>query len=150
LHPKGFVLRLLRTAFAFLLLFPSRGAPLSARSKGSTTSRVDQDYVLALATADRLLHAWQTQDEEAGILMLTDRLKQRTSQDMVQNFFSSGAVTRESFEIGRGKKVGPKRYAFPVALFQKSAGHAHKWMRPQNSGLVVVKAGDDWAIDQLP
>jgi hypothetical protein len=105
---------------------------------------------LALATADRFLHAWQTQDEEAGILLLTDRLKQRTSQDAVQEFFSSGAVTRESFEIGRGKKLGPNRYAFPVALFQKSPGHAHKWMRPQNSGLVVVKAGSDWAIDQLP
>lgn len=142
-------MRFLRIAFAFLLLFPSR-APLSARAKSTAPAAVDQDYVSALATADRFLHAWQTRDEEAGILLLTDRIKQRTGEEALLDFFSSSTVARESFEIGRGKKLGPNRYEFPVALFARPAGHGHKWMHPQATALVVVKAGSEWAVDKLP
>jgi hypothetical protein len=138
-------------AFAFLLLFPAWAAPLSVRSKGSSASLVGQDYIIALATADHFLHAWQTQDAEAGILLLTDRLKLRTHEDVLQNFFSSSAYTRQSFEIGRGKKLRSGRYEFPVALFQKSSSETGKRAHPQASALVVVRAGkNDWAIDKLP
>jgi hypothetical protein len=142
-------LRLIRSvliSLGTLLLF---AAPLVAKSKPSVP--VDQDYVSALATADHFLHAWQTQDQETGILMLTDRLKQKAAEDALQSFFSSAAHTRQSFEIGRGKKLGPGRYEFPVALFQKSSANPRKWTYPQTSALVVAKAGkNDWAIDKLP
>jgi hypothetical protein len=120
-----------------------------ARSNGSQTAPVDQNYVSALATADRFLHAWQTQDEESGILMLTDRARQHTSEEALQGFFTSGVVTRDGFEIGRGRKLRLNCYEFPVALFQKSSPH-HKWVQPQSSTLVVVKSGSEWAIDRLP
>jgi hypothetical protein len=111
---------------------------------------VDPDYVIALSAANHFLHAWQTNDQETGILMLTDRLKQKTSQDLLSVFFSSTSYARQSFEIGRGRKLGPGRYRFPVTLFQNS-GKATKMMRPQSSTLVVIRAGkDDWAIDRLP
>lgn len=112
---------------------------------------MDQDYVFALATADHFLHAWQNQDEEAGILLFTDRLKQRMDEDLVEAFFSSRTATRQGFEIGRGKKLAAGRYEFPVALFQKAFGHGRKRIHPATSALVVVKSGkNDWAIDQLP
>jgi len=142
--------RLIRLAFPSLLFFTLPTMPLAGKSRGSIRSAVDQDYISALATADRFLQAWQTRDEEAGILLLTDRVKQRTRQNAVQEFFSSGAITRESFEIGRGRKLGSNRYQFPVTLFHKPSGHAHKWMHPRTSALVVVRAGSDWAIDKLP
>jgi hypothetical protein len=124
--------------------------PSFGKSRASGTP-VDQDYVLALATADHFLHAWQTQDEEAGLLMLTDRIRQRTSEDLVRTFFSSPTYPRTSYEIGRGRKRGSDRYEFPVALFQPSSRNGHKWMRPLTSTLTVVRSGkSEWAIDNLP
>ena len=143
-------MRLIRTACVSLLLLSTGAVPLSGKSKGSGTP-LEQDYVFALAAADHFLHAWQTQDTEVGILLLTDRLKQRTQEDVLQTFFSSSAYTRQGFEIGRGKKLGRGRYEFPVALFQRPSAEANKRAHPQASALVVVRTGkNDWAIDKLP
>jgi hypothetical protein len=122
----------------------------SASAKSKTNSPVDSEYILALGTANDFLRAWQTRDREAGILLLTDRLKQRTSEDALENFFSCMAGKAQSFEIARGIKVAPGRYRFPVSLFQKPANRV-KWLRPQASSLVVVRTGgSEWSIDKLP
>jgi len=122
-----------------------------ASAKSKTNSSVDSEYVLALGTANDFLRAWQTQDREAGILLLTDRLKQRTSEDALVSFFSCMSGKSQSFEIARGKRVAPGRYRFPVSLFQKPASPGTRWLRPQTSSLVVVRTrGSEWSIDKLP
>jgi hypothetical protein len=133
-----------RTLVASLLLLifavPSPG-------KSKTAPPVDPDYVYALATANHFLHAWQTQDQETAILLLSDRLKQRTSESSLDALLTSAISKPQSFEIGRGKKLAPGRYQFPIALFQAKA----KWTHPQTAALVVVKnSNNDWAIDKLP
>jgi hypothetical protein len=108
----------------------------------------DSDYISALSAANHFLYAWQTNDQETGILMLTDHMKQKTLEKALASFFSSSAATSQSFEIGHGRKLGPGRYKFPVTLFQTNA---NRRTRPQASTLVVVRAGkNDWAIDKLP
>ena len=135
---------MIRTLVASLLLVIF-AVPSSGKSK--TAPPVDPDYVYALATANHFLHAWQTQDQETAILLLSDRLKQRTSESLLNALLSSNISKPQSFEIGRGKKLAPGRYQFPIALFQAKA----KWTRPQTASLVVVKNGyNDWAIDRLP
>jgi hypothetical protein len=122
-----------------------------ASAKAKINPSVDSDYVLALGTANDFLRAWQTQDREAGILLLTDRLKQRTSEDALVDFFSCTTGKSQSFEIARGKKVAPGRYRFPVSLFQKPANPGTKWLRPLASSMVVVRTGGrEWSIDKLP
>ena len=139
--------------FLLLAILP---ASLSAKPFASARATkpvppVDAEYVLALAAANNFLHAWQTGDPEAGLLLVTDRLRQRTTENALVNFFSPGPSQWQSFEIGRGKKLAPGRYQFPVSLFQKSAAANCRWMRPETSVLIVVKAGkNDWAIDRLP
>jgi hypothetical protein len=151
---KDFLLRLFRSLLTCLLALAVSGLPALGRSKGSPP--LDPDYVLALATANDFLHAWQTQDQETGILLLTDRLKQRTPENALDSFFSPNGCKRQSFEIGHGKRLGAGRYQFPVSLFQRPAQTAPKkntlgWTHPQTSALVVVKTGkNDWAIDKLP
>ena len=116
-----------------------------------TPRTVDADYITALSTANGFLHAWQMQDRETGILLLTDRLKQRTPEDALMSFFSSPTAHTQSFEIQRGKKLAPGRYRFPISLFQHAATSGSKWMRPQTSSLIVVKTGkSEWCIDKLP
>lgn len=135
---------LIRT-FIVLLLLVTTTVPSWSKSK--TAPPVDPDYIYALATANHFLHAWQTQDQETAILLLSDRLKQRTSESSLDALLSSNVSKPQSFEIGRGKKLAPGRYQFPIALFQAKA----KWTHPQAAALVVVKNGNnDWAIDRLP
>jgi hypothetical protein len=131
-----------------LLLALAMSLPASAKSGAARTP--DAEYVSALATANRFLHAWQVQDHEAGLLLLTDAAKRQTSEDHLDLFFSSQGWSQEGFEINRGKRLKAGRYEFPVALWQTSAGKNQK-PRPRFSEIVVVRTGkDEWAIDKLP
>ena len=133
-----------------LLLAQPFPTALAARPKPRTAT-FDRDYASALATADRFLHAWQTQDEESGLLLLTDRVRQHTDENKLRDFFSSGRNYSPGYEIGRGRRLSAARYKFPVALFAGDAGHPHRPRRPQAYALIVVRIGrEDWAIDKLP
>jgi hypothetical protein len=108
----------------------------------------ESDYVAALATANRFLHAWQTRDEVTGILMLTDNAKKHTSEENIGIFFSTAASP--AYEIARGKKIRTGRYVFPIALFDLPQ-NPHDPKRARQLQLVVCRTGkDDWAIDKLP
>jgi len=105
--------------------------------------------VAALACANRFLTAWQTQDHETGILLLTDAAKHQISEDRLQAFFAPGSAIQQGYEISRGKKLKPGRYTFPVALFE--IGPDHKWVHPRFTQIIVVNSSkDDWAVDKLP
>jgi len=136
---------------AFLLLSFSVTMPVSgvARTRpGLISPRPDRGYVSALAAANRFLQAWQNQDHETGLLMLTDAAKQRSSEDRLEVFFTSGLDA--AYEIARGRKMKDGRYSFPVTLFPSQKDTA-KPDRPQKSKMVVVQAGkNEWAIDRLP
>lgn len=104
----------------------------------------DPSYGPALAAANRFLHAWQTQDHETGIMMLTDSARQHASREQLQDFFSSGPEA--AFEIQRGKRLNAAEYSFPVVLLNPSSSPS-----PHVCKIVVVKAGkDDWAVGKLP
>jgi hypothetical protein len=108
----------------------------------------DPGYASDLAAANRFLQAWQNQDHETGLLMLTDIAKQKSSEDRLEAFFASGHDA--AYEIARGRKLKTGCYAFPVALFTSLPDSA-SGVRPQKSQIVVVRAGkDEWAIDKLP
>ena len=134
---------MIRTLIASLLLV-TFAVPSSGKSKTAPT--VDLDYVYALATANHFLQAWQTRDEETAVLLLSDRLKQHTRESSLDTLLTSNVSKPQSFEIGRGRKLAPGRYQFPVALFQAKA----RWTHPQTAALVVVKNGNEWTIDKLP
>ena len=122
---------------------------LLATAKPSASTVADADYVSALAAANRFLYAWQTQDHETGLLMLTDAAKHHTSEDRLRQFFSPGPATQHAFEISQGKKLQTGRYTFPVALF--GIREDQRWIHPHFSQIVVIRTGkDDWAIDKLP
>ncbi len=140
----------LPTAFiCFFLLLSSAGVartrPKPSHERSHTV--VDRDYVNALAAANRFLYAWQSQDEESGVLMLTDSAKHHTSADHLNSFFSPNAGVQQSYEITRGRKLGAVRYSFPVSLLITGKGSG--W-HVRYSHIVITKAGDDWVVDGLP
>jgi hypothetical protein len=137
-----------RPATLLLLFFILCSISLARVPKNSSrlinSAYSDPAYGPALAAANRFLHAWQTQDHETGIMMLTDSAREHASREQLQEFFSSGPEA--AFEIQRGKRLDAAEYAFPVVLFDQSSSP-----RPHVCRIVVVKAGkDDWAVDKLP
>jgi hypothetical protein len=134
-----------------LILLPA-GFPLYAKSRPAKASvNTDPDYVLALAAANRFLYAWQAEDQENGILMMTDTAKHRTSEERLQSFFAPGAGVQQTYEIGRGRRLHAGQYSFPVTLFACTDGNPARTSHPRSSEIVVVKAGEhDWAVDKLP
>ena len=129
----------LLTMVSLFVLVPSL---VLARAKPKAAT-VDNDYVPALATADRFLHAWQTQDQEDGLMMLTDAAKRHWSEERLLEFFSPGEHV--AYQISAGKRLKAGCYAFPVALLVG----ADK-VRRRFSEIVVLRTGRDWAVDQLP
>jgi hypothetical protein len=150
LSGRQLALVLLAGSFAAILC-----ASVAAKSKPlpAISSRPDPGYISALSAANRFLQAWQNQDHETGLLMLTDAAKQHSSEEKIAVFFSSGADA--AYEIARGKRLKTGIYTFPVTLF---ASHSHTTQsstnqptRPQKSEIIVVRTGkDEWAIDKLP
>lgn len=139
-----------RSALCVVLLSAmafAKNVPAAHSSSSHSSSSVESDYISALATANHFLYAWQSQDEEDGILMLTDVAKHHTSQDKLDLFFSHASIA--SYQVYRGKKIAKGRYVFPVALFTAISGkntRTHSYY----SQIVIFQTGSDWAIDKLP
>jgi hypothetical protein len=97
-----------------------------------------------LAAANRFLHAWQTQDHDTGIMMLTDAARQQVSSEKLQEFFSP--TDHAAYEIQRGRRVNGGEFIFPVVLF----GTAQN-AQPHPSRLVIMRTGkDEWVVNRLP
>ena len=104
----------------------------------------DSSYRSALAAANRFLQAWQAQDHETGILMLTDRARQQASSDKLQEFFSPG--DHAAYEIRHGRRLNGGEYVFPVVLFGTSQNSQSRVCR-----LLMIHTGkEEWAVNRLP
>jgi hypothetical protein len=121
---------------------------LSGRTKPAPP--VDPEYISALTAANNFLHAWQAHDEEAGMLLLSDQLREHSTVAAVSTFFS--AHPQQTYEITRGRKLANGRYQFPITLWQAPASSAStSHPKPHTSMLLVTRtAKDDWLIDNLP
>jgi hypothetical protein len=121
-----------------------------AKNKSAVKSGpVDGNYVSALAAANRFLHAWQTQDQETGLLMLSDHSRQQTPEDKLEAFFTPAPHSQQAYEIHPGRKLADGQYSFPVSLLTAQDGH--KWTRPRLSQIEITRAGkNDWTVDKLP
>ena len=128
-----------------LLLFlplPSWGGPQRHPAKPAPLS--DTGYVFALGAANRFLHAWQTGDLEAGMVLVSDHVRRSHSMGNLEEFFSGGSD--RAYEINRGKGH-PGRYSFPVVLVTTTGSSLHRTI----SEIVLVDTGkNDWAVDKLP
>jgi hypothetical protein len=150
--PHNLAVNLESVALASLRLSSGQARPLSGRRLAFPLIVLalpipDPGYTPALAAANRFLQAWQSQDHETGLLMLTDAAKQYNPEDRLESCFSGGLDA--AYEIRRGKKLKAGRYAFPVTLFTSHSDN--RLPRPYESQIIVVRAcRDDGAIDKLP
>ena len=134
-----------RSACILFSCFLLTGPPFSfARPNRSRARVIDSSYSSALAAANRFLHAWQTQDHETGIMMLTDVARQQVSSDKLQEFFSP--TDQAAYEIQRGRRRNGAEYVFPVVLFGTMQDSP-----PRPCRLVIMRtAKDEWVVNRLP
>jgi hypothetical protein len=130
-------------ALILLLSLPTwAGGPRKHHSSPPTPT--DPDYVFALATANRFLHAWQSGDLETGMVLLSDRVRHAQDPEKLEQFFSGDAD--RAFEITRGQG-NRGRYRFATVLV--TAGGSR--VRRRLSEIIVVNTGkNDWVVDKLP
>lgn len=147
------------TVLIFVLTATGWGRP---HKKPASVS--DPDYVVALATANRFLHAWQTGDLGDGMVLVSDGIRHSQNAAELEQFF--GAATDRAFEIGAGRG-NRGRYSFPVVLVSVneaggSGGAAstksgssqplsRRTLSRRSSEIILVNAGkNDWVVDKLP
>ena len=132
-------------AVIYYLLLLSFSPQSFAHQHKKHSRTVDPLYGSALAAANRFLHAWQTEDHETGIMMLSDSARQKVSLEKLQTFFSPGSDA--AYEIEHGKRVSSAAYEFPVVLFGVSGTAS----RPYACRVVVSRSGkNEWTIDKIP
>lgn len=127
-----------------IILLYSLSSPSFGHTHRNVKHALDPSYCSALATANRFLHAWQAEDHETGIVMLTDSARSQASAELLQSFFSPGPDA--AYEIARGKRVNAATYVFPIVLFSSRPVASH----PHTSKIVVMRDGSDWAVNKLP
>src|SRR5882672_7789254 len=99
------------------------------------------DYMVALATANRFLHAWQTDDLETGTLLLSDRVRHSQDPEKFEQFFAGSSG--RAFEISRGQG-NPGRYHFAVVLVSTTGTR----MRRRSCEIILINTGkNDWVVD---
>jgi len=131
-------------ATLILLLSPPTWAGGSHKRHSTAPTPTDPDYVFALATANRFLHAWQTGDLESGMVLLSDRVRHSQDPEKFEQFFSGNSD--RAFELARGQGSGG-RYRFSVVIVTI----AGRRIRSRYSDIVVVNTGkNDWVVDKLP
>jgi hypothetical protein len=128
------------------------------RAHKKPASVSDPDYVVALATANRFLHAWQAGDLNDGMVLVSDGIRHSQNAAALEQFFS--VATDRAFEIGAGRRTRG-RYRFPVVLvsLREAAGSgaaaaksgSSRSLSRRPSEIILVNAGEnDWVVDKLP
>ncbi|HKW16712.1 MAG TPA: hypothetical protein VJO35_04310 [Terriglobales bacterium] len=135
----------MKRALVVIVLLHSLTVLSVAHTHRNSKPAFDSCYNGALATANRFLQAWQAEDHETGIVMLTDAARSHSSADVLQSFFSPGSDA--AYEIARGKRVNAATYVFPIVLFSSGSTPSHR----HASKIVIVRNGiKDWAVNKLP
>src|SRR6266581_4803676 len=136
--------RLAWIATLILLLSLPMWAAGPRKHHSTAPTPTDPDYVFALATANRCLHAWQTGDLETGMVLLSDRVRHSQDPEKFEQFFSGNS--NRAFELARGQGSGG-RYRFAVVIVTI----AGRRIRRRSSEIIVVNTGkNDWVVDRLP
>ena len=134
----------LAIAAAVILLLSLPMWAAGPRKHHSATTPIDPDYVFALATANRFLHAWQSGDLETGMVLLSDRVRHSQDPEKLEQFFSGDGD--RAFEITRGQG-NRGRYRFATVLVTAEGAR----VRRRFSEIIVVNTGkNDWVVDKLP
>ena len=134
---------------AALLTLP---VPISAQTANAQFSapNTSTDYLGALQIVNSFLWAWVSRDGNAGLQLMSTRLRAEIKDESWLKQFMVGLSNprHQAFEVGPGRMQGSLRYSFPVTLYELSNGEKEGIAHPGT--LELVRQGDGWRVDVLP
>ena len=141
---RSILSQLIKATLIFILFIAFSASAAKRKRHAEPPADTSGDYVFALATADKFLHAWQVDDLETGMVLLSDHVRHSQDPEKFEQYFA-GATDR-AFEIAHGQG-NRGRYSFAVVLVTTSGSH----VRRRASAIMVVDSGkNDWVVDKLP
>jgi len=142
------ILRVFAIALAVVI-----SAPLVWAQRGAARAAVvDDEYIVALSTADQFMHAWATRNVDEGRSTLTPAaLKQHSANEIATVFEGVSSPHHESFEIGPGRRLSATSFAFDMIKYEYLTNMNFKGPRPRPVRLVVVRVTPErWLVDAFP
>jgi len=139
------IMKGLTIIFLLMLALPVEGNVLQPS--------IPANYVEALQTADSFLWAWVNRDADAGRRLISRGLSSKLQKENNEEWFRNYMIGlsnphHHSFEIGSGKEIKPKRFSFPVTLYEYYTGEPKAFK--YKSKIEVIQEGDSWRVDVLP
>jgi hypothetical protein len=123
----------------------------SPQGDRSATKIVDRNYILALSATNRFLNAWRMRDQDAGLSMLSGRVKQQPLDNLRSYISGLSSPHHEAFEIFNGRSLPGGRFAFDVRLYEYYKDQDDSAEVPKPSRIVLVKnSAQEWLVDELP
>ncbi|HLY59911.1 MAG TPA: hypothetical protein VKV95_04010 [Terriglobia bacterium] len=139
------------TCLLGMIILAANSAP-AQKARSRSAGGIDQDYVLALTTADQFMFAWATRNQDNGMALLSPRLKNKFPEDYFR-YYLSGLENphHQAYEIGRGKRLPSGAFSFPVAMYMHYSGQKESVAVPKPLTIVVIQSGpESWLVDELP
>lgn len=115
--------------------------------------QVDTNYVLALATANRFLDAWRSRDQDSGLALLSNRLREsRTEDEWRMAIAGISNPHHQSYEITHGKHLPDGRVQFDVWLHDHYTGQRYgvSPRRTADHMILIEVEKDEWRVDGVP
>ena len=112
----------------------------------------DDDYVRALAVANRFCQAWRQRRYAAGKALLTRRLVRQHPEQRLRDLIAGPHNPRHAaFEVFGGRRLGPGRFEFSVRLFLRFVGESEQRIETLAERIVLVRDGSGtWRVDDFP
>jgi len=138
----------MKAFISFFLLLIAFGA-----DGGTLTPSTPTNYVQALQTADSFLWAWVNRDADMGRRLISRSLSSKLQKENNEEWFRDYMIGvsnphHHSFEIGSGKEINPKRFSFPVTLYEYYTGESKAFK--YKSKIELIREDDRWRVDVLP
>jgi hypothetical protein len=114
---------------------------------------IDGNYVFALNTVDRFLHAWLMRDYKKGVKYISGALKKSVSKEELKLFFSGRSNPRHAaYEVVGWKYINDDTIRFNVWLYEYIAGESFNPIKhPEPFYIEVIRVEDEkWFINTLP
>jgi hypothetical protein len=124
---------------------------LATAAYAAPTTAPSSRYLSALGVADAFLAAWVARDVDAGLALMSPRLRASHASDepWVRQYMSGLSNPHHvSFEISRGKEMQRDRFVFPVILYEAYTGEPSGWA--YRGSIEVIRHEERWGVDRLP
>ncbi|MGC9454662.1 MAG: hypothetical protein ACP5HU_07340 [Phycisphaerae bacterium] len=117
------------------------------------TAELDEPgHAAALEALNDFLQAWREQDMQAGLNLLSDRLRRAHTLTQIEDAIRGHPnVQHAAYTVSSGEPVGDERFAFHVGLVFRFTGQAEDRVESSSHRVeVVLNERGHWRVDRFP